>query len=287
MKLKLELEKLRDLLSNLYKLINVRFVIFDEDFNKIIGYPEESCDFCTLVKSHPELREKCRKTDKAGCKNCRESNALHIYPCHAGLMEIVAPIKMNDITLGYIMFGQILEKGKDKTEILNYISTYTNDISDFEKSLNKICSKSRDQIEAAAKIVEVCTCYLWIAELIKIDEGNLIYHLSNYINNNIKEDLSVERLCDIFDISRSKLYDISHKYYGMSIAKYIRRKRVENAAEYLKNSDCKVSEAADAAGFFDYNYFSKIFKAEMGISPGKFKALHNNFNIELQKNKNF
>ena len=272
MKLKLELEKLKDLLSNFYKLTKVRFVIFDEDFNKIIGYPEESCNFCALVKSIPELKEKWRNNDKTGCKRFLETNTLNIYPCHVGLTEVVAPIKMNDITLGYIMFGQILEKGQNKNEILNYLSKYKKDISEFEKALIKLSAKSKEQIEAIAKIMEVCTCYLWIAELIKIDEGNLIYHLSNYIYNNIREDLSVERLCEIFNISRSKLYNISHQYFGMSIAKYIRRKRVEIAAKLLKEKECKVNEAADAAGFYDYNYFSKIFKSEMGISPGKFKS---------------
>jgi len=272
LKLKLELEKLKDLLSNFYKLTKVRFVIFDEEFNKIIGYPEESCSFCALVKSIPELKEKCRNNDRTGCRRCRETNTLNIYPCHVGLTEVVAPIKMNDVTLGYIMFGQILQKGQDKTEILKNISVYENDVTEFEKALNKLSAKTKDQIEAMAKIVEVCTCYLWIAELIKIDEGNLIYHLSNYINNNIREDLSVERLCEIFNVSRSKLYNVSHQYYGMSIAKYIRKKRVEIAAKLLKEKGFRFIEAADAAGFYDYNYFSKIFKNETGISPGKFKS---------------
>jgi AraC-like DNA-binding protein len=125
--------------------------------------------------------------------------------------------------------------------------------------------------------MEVCTCYLWIAKLISVDEENLIFHLSNYINNNICSDLSVETLMDVFGISRSRLYDISHKYFGMSIAKYVKKKRVAIAKERLEIEGTRISEAADAAGFTDYNYFSKIFKSETGLTPGEYKkrALEN------------
>lgn len=271
MKLKLESEKLREILINFYNVAKVRTVIFDDDFNRTIAYPEESCDFCSLIKQNPVSKELCRKNDKKACGECRNLNSLYIYKCHAGLFEAVAPIKMNDITLGYIMFGQVREKGSNDKEILNYASKYTENEELLKNAFKKIAVRTEAQIKSIAKIMEICTCYLWIAKLINIDEGNLIFHLSNYINNNICEDLSVETLCNAFKISRSKLYDISHKYYGMSIAKYIRKRRVAIAAELLAEKNCKINEAAEFAGFSDYNYFSKIFKSEMKVTPMEYK----------------
>ena len=55
----------------------------------------------------------------------------------------------------------------------------------------------------------------------------------------------------------------------MSIAAYIRKKRVENAASLLK-SGSTVANAAISSGFEDYNYFSEIFKKETGILPSKY-----------------
>ena len=57
----------------------------------------------------------------------------------------------------------------------------------------------------------------------------------------------------------------------MSIAKYILKKRIEKAAQLLSESGCHVREAAINVGFYDYNYFSKVFKKEMGITPLKYK----------------
>lgn len=143
-------------------------------------------------------------------------------------------------------------------------------------TFDKLFHKNTDQIKADSKIMDSCACYLWITSLVTIDEGNLIYKFSNYIVSNIREDLSVEALCSLFSISRSKLYELSNKYFGMSIAKYIRKKRVDYAAKLLAENKCLVSEAADKAGFDDYNYFSKVFKKEMGVVPREYKNNYSN-----------
>ena len=262
-------EKMRELLADFYNVANVRTVIFDDDFNRTVAYPEENCSFCGLMKENPESRKLCRESDKKACRKCLETNSLCLHRCHAGLIEVAAPIKMNDITLGYIMFGQVRGQGTDADDIMEYARKYIYNRTALEKAFYELQERSVSQIKSLSNLLEMCASYLWTKELVKLHEGNLIYHLSNYINN-VKNDLSVEALCDEFNISRSRLYDIFHKYYGMSIAKYIKKKRTEIAAEYLKKG-YRVSEAAEAAGFNDYNYFSKIFKAEYGITPHRYR----------------
>ena len=70
-------------------------------------------------------------------------------------------------------------------------------------------------------------------------------------------------------LNRNKLYEISQSIYGMGIATYVRKKRVDIAKKCL-NDGMTVAEAAEKSGFYDYNYFSKIFKRETGIVPSKF-----------------
>lgn len=271
MKIKADVEKLRELLMIFYDVAKVRIVIFDDDFNKITAYPENSCSFCNIIKQNPLSRKLCKENDRKACAECKESDRLCIYKCHAGLFEAVAPIKMNGITLGYIMLGQVLESGENPDGVLEYASGFVEDTEALKMACGKLHKKSIKQIESLAKLMEISTCYLEITKLISIDEENIIFHLSNYINDNLCNDLSVESILEHFKISRSRIYEISHKYFGMSIAKYIRRKRVLIAAEHLARKDAKISEAAAASGFFDYNYFSKVFKAEMGVTPTEYK----------------
>lgn len=272
MKLKIDIKKLSELLEIFYDVAKVRTVIFDDEFNKITAYPDENCPFCDLLKKNPESRNLCRKNDQKACAECKASNKLYIYKCHAGLFEAVAPIKMNDIILGYIMLGQVLEKGAERDKISDYASKYIFDSAELEKSVKKLKQKSIHQLESLARLMEISTCYLEITNLISIDEENLILHLSNYISNNLRNDLSVENILEHFDISRSRLYEVSHKYFGMSIAKYIRHKRIMLSAEILEKKELPISEAAAAAGFTDYNYFSKVFKKELGMTPSMYKS---------------
>lgn len=262
--------KLKEILVNFNNLTNMRFVIFDENFTRISAYPEESCDFCTAVKN-TDAKAKCRFDDKTACEICKKTNDLYLYKCHAGLIEGVAPIKMNDVIIGYIMFGQVCEKGCDRSRISEYGEKYIKDKEFLDAAVKKIVSKSRKQVKAAAEIMNICACYLRTSDIIRPDSEDIIVPITNYINSNLTDNISVDDLCSLFGLSRCKLYEISHKYYGMSIAKYIRKKKVEIAIQCFNQKNCSVSEAANSAGFYDYNYFSKVFKAETGKTPSEYK----------------
>lgn len=264
-------DQLVELMYNFYTLTKIRIVIFDTEFNKVAAYPENECDVCSKIKQRKNGQFLCAQSDREACMICAQKNTLHIYKCHAGLIEAVSPLKMNDITLGYIMFGQIVEKRDkkiNKDKITDYISSYINENDDAEKLFSTLVSKSDKQIGAAAKIMESCACYLCVKELVKVDSGDLIFLLDNYINNNIKEDLSARHLCEKFGISKNKLYRISNNIYGTGIADYIRKKRIHLAQNYLRQG-CSVAEAAEKTGFYDYNYFSKVYKRETGMLPSK------------------
>lgn len=259
-------------MQNFYTLTGIRLVIFDSDFERVAAYPESDCEFCKMIRNSTQGHNLCVKSDKKAFLYSKEHDFLHIYKCHAGLVEAVFPLKMNDIVIGYIMFGQILDKTDKKcgkTDFLKYISQYCDNENNCERIFSTLVSKSDKQIKAAAKIMESCACYLCVRELVKLDNDGLIFRVDSYINNNITEDLSVPRLCNEFHISKNKIYELSDSIYGMSIASYIRKKRVEIAKKYLSEG-FSVSEAAEKSGFYDSNYFSKIFKRETGVLPSKF-----------------
>ena len=58
---------------------------------------------------------------------------------------------------------------------------------------------------------------------------------------------------------------------GKSVTEYVNGYRVEKATVLLKNTSDNISEIAREVGFEDLNYFSRVFKRIMGISPGKYR----------------
>lgn len=273
MNIKFDNAELAEILSDFHTITKMRIVIFDDDFNKIAAYPEKSCDFCDMLKKNPSAKLLCKSCDEKACEMCRKSGRLYMYKCHAGLTEVAAPIKMNGIAVGYIMFGQTTDKEQkcaNRNTAADYCAFLGIDREKAVRAYDRLLCKSGEQIKAASKIAECCISYLVMNGLVRVDKGNLGYLISEYISANISSKIHADDICCAFGIGRTKLFEVSTANFGMSITRYIRKRKIQAAAEYLSERRCRVSEAADFAGFSDYNYFSKVFKAETGFSPKSF-----------------
>ena len=56
---------------------------------------------------------------------------------------------------------------------------------------------------------------------------------------------------------------------GIPLMLWIRRARIERAAELLASGRCNVSEAALEVGYRSFSHFSRAFQQEKGVSPSK------------------
>ena len=73
--------------------------------------------------------------------------------------------------------------------------------------------------------------------------------------------------------------NVFKKNYNITLNKFIINTRIEKAKEiFLKDKNSSIKSVANEVGFNDPLYFSKVFKAEVGVSPKVFienKDLHN------------
>ena len=70
---------------------------------------------------------------------------------------------------------------------------------------------------------------------------------------------------------RTTFFGKMKKLTGMPPNEYIRKKRMERAAELLRDPALTISEVAYRVGFDDPNYFSRIFKDYYGITASKYR----------------
>ena len=76
--------------------------------------------------------------------------------------------------------------------------------------------------------------------------------------------LSVNQLCRLFS-----------DHCGTTVAKYITSKRITEAKKMLAAGK-GVTETAMLCGFGDYSGFIRVFKKNVGVTPGKYKSLSEN-----------
>lgn len=268
-------DELYNLMYNFHTLTGIRIVLFDETFKEIFAYPEACVPFCARMREIPEFYDMCCKSDKHSFDICQKTHSFHMYKCHAGLIECAAPIIESASIIGYIMFGQVSDSS-DKASIkhnLEEVCKSYNCSDDMSSQIDKIRSKRTKQLTAASKILEACISFILSREIVKPSRIQLFNLIDEYISSHLSENLSVESLCQTFNLSRTKLYSTMKPYLSTGIASYIKQKRFLKAKELLKNTDMSIFDVSVAVGFSDYNYFLRSFKKYYGAST---KSIRNN-----------
>lgn len=84
--------------------------------------------------------------------------------------------------------------------------------------------------------------------------------------------LSVERLSEELGISKRQLSRVTKRTISDSPAALIRKLRIERAAYLMESGAGNISEIAYLVGFTSPAHFSRVFKAEMDLSPSEYLA---------------
>lgn len=87
------------------------------------------------------------------------------------------------------------------------------------------------------------------------------------------QDLTQTKVADRFNVSVYSLSRIFKKQFGMGFSEYINGKRVEKSKEFLQKTDLSIREISTMVGFSDSNYFAKIFRNNVGVSPTEFRKV--------------
>lgn len=265
----IDINEIRQLMNDFYLLTQIKIVLYDMNFNTVLAVPEEESLICTAVKNNPQGKRRCEKCTVDASRFCNLNDGVNIYKCHLGLFEAVKPLKINDVIVGYIMFGQILDSENYEDNVSKVLSNLTQYYDgDSYELLESHTAKKQDEIHAAAKIMETCIAYILMKKLIREEKVGLSFKIAAYIEENLNRNFSAEDLCKEFNISRNTLYRIFNKHFGVPTAEYIRKKRISKAYEMLMEGK-SIKETATSVGFMDYSYFTKVFKSEMGIIPSK------------------
>jgi len=95
--------------------------------------------------------------------------------------------------------------------------------------------------------------------------------LLEYLDNHVGVDITPETIESVCFYSYRNINRIFLALNNQTIGQYIKRLRIEKAAEYLKYSQLSVSEIASSVGFSDTASFSKAFKKMLSVSPSIYR----------------
>ncbi len=111
-------------------------------------------------------------------------------------------------------------------------------------------------------------------ESIKVSaKKRLISRIVEYLSENFTGIKNLDELAGQFYITKHYLCRLFKKETGVSVVTYINTHKMQLACEKLHFTKKSVEEVAIECGFNSSMYFCKIFKKNMGVTPGEYRKL--------------
>lgn len=130
----------------------------------------------------------------------------------------------------------------------------------------QICHKNLTDI--------VTACYLESLPIHRGKGDNLyekILAVQKFLDENFKEDISLDMLSSRFYLSKFYLSREFKKATGTTIGSYLNSRRINEAKKLLRFSGASISSIAADCGIPDVNYFTKVFVKYESMTPSRYR----------------
>lgn len=180
------------------------------------------------------------------------------------IMDLLKPmnddVKRNKILEILVLANHAMRlDSADDVKFLNYTGYF-----DEFKSLS-----GSALIEFAYKIFFYLTSYVKTQNT--IDYSNQIVQITKaFLEQHYSEDITLEDLAEQVNISPQYFSKLIKKTTGFNFIDWLSMLRVKKAKELLTNTNLTVKEVCFMVGYKDPNYFSRIFKKRIGITPSEY-----------------
>lgn len=179
--------------------------------------------------------------------------------CHE-LMVLPSRIKSAVSTLSYMMLASLLLEEQREDE---HIKRLTGHIRQVENADEKKLLRQR--------ALDFCNAFLEISRLRPRLLSSTVSDAMQYIEENSASRLTLDEVAEHVSLNSSYLSSLFSKEVGMSFVNFVEMVRIRKAKRLLLAGHQSMQEIAEAVGYANQNYFSKVFRKRTGMSPSQFQ----------------
>lgn len=107
-------------------------------------------------------------------------------------------------------------------------------------------------------------------------KNEIIHFVDNYLQEHFRKKFDTAALADDIGISRGYLFTIYQKEKHCSIGEELLRIRLEALKHGLRSGGEPVESLCYRCGFSDLGNLYKVFRREVGMTPGEYRDQHSN-----------
>ena len=229
---------------------------------------------CTYLRKDPFFNNRCVKSDERICAYCESTGQPCHCRCHVGFEEYFYPVFIGKTLLGFIVTGQFYSR-ENREEVTRNILEVVRPDAEKEAEILRLLDQQpqfeKKKTKALFKLLDMAINDLLRDDVILIEDKRLSDQIDGYIQQNLAGELCTDAICDAFSISKAKLNRVANDFFGDSIQRHVRKRRIDQSIHLLENSEVPISEIAAEVGIPDYNYFTKVFRGAMGCAPKEWR----------------
>ncbi|MBP3953540.1 response regulator [Bacillus suaedae] len=261
------------LLDNCKVLAGIGTVVSD-----VTQFPqsyEEAIYALELVHNHPSA-------SYLAYSNLLEQRRTELIPFEVE-KELVYAIKKGDIQQGLHLFDsyfQLIVQASEmkvemiKKEVETFFIVLSRSMREF--GFNEDVQLSFDHLETTIQIKERAKSHVstiverlggWRANGVE----SLLIEAKDYIDNHYDKGITLEEVADKIGLSSYYLSKLFKDRFEQTFIDYLTNTRIEKAKDLLLDGKTPLKEIAMNIGYKDPNYFSRVFKKEVGYSPSEYR----------------
>lgn len=167
---------------------------------------------------------------------------------------------------------------KDKAVLKKNIIVFSNEEREnLEKLLSIMESEQKEKKIGYGESLKAATIMLINIILRKMseesvgEEENISKNITEFIYENYSEKLTLENIALLYNYNPSYFGRLFKKNTGYSFREYLKRVRVEKAAELLRTQNMSVDDISIKVGYTNKTKFFEHFKSIMGETPYKYR----------------
>ncbi|MBS6396845.1 MAG: helix-turn-helix transcriptional regulator [Clostridiales bacterium] len=103
-------------------------------------------------------------------------------------------------------------------------------------------------------------------------DGELFNQVLAYMEEHIRESISIEQICRSNSVGRSQLQKLFRTRSGFGAIEYFSRMKIDLAKQMIRENHYNFTQIADALGFSSIHYFSRQFKRVSGMTPSEYAS---------------
>jgi AraC-type DNA-binding domain-containing proteins len=157
-----------------------------------------------------------------------------------------------------------------------FLGNIGNDLGDCINKLNTVSTKPDKNRKFlmdlyAQEMIYNLVQIKGIQQILNLEQDNPVYKAIKYIQQNIKQPISINQLAYDLNMSDTNFCNSFKKIIGITPKEYITNLKLTYAKEMLKNQN--VTEVAYDLGYENISHFIALFKIKYGITPKQYQSI--------------